>query len=114
MLAERVEQLRAEYVDQYVVIDEERPELTRFKDTVGQVKAISFNGRALVEFDAHDDRGRHDIGLDYLKVVDKPEPPSEPQWQWVVHWFRAVVIRSEAKYRQDTTSSEPNLSTGSA
>ncbi len=77
MLAERVEQLKAEYVDQYVVIDAERPELTRFKDMVGRVRAISFNGQALVEFDADNNRGRHDIGLDYLKVVDKPEPPPE-------------------------------------
>ena len=75
MLAERVEQLEAEYVDKYVVIDEECPELTRFMDMVGQVRAINFNGQALVEFDADNNRGRHDIGLDYLKVVDKPEPP---------------------------------------
>ena len=75
MLAERVEQLKAEYVDQYVAIDEQRPELTRFMDMVGQVRAINLNGHALVEFDADNNRGRHDIGLDYLKVVDKPEPP---------------------------------------
>ena len=75
MLAERVEQLMAEYVDQYVAIDEQRPELTRFMDMVGQVRAINLNGHALVEFDADNNRGRHDIGLDYLKVVDKPEPP---------------------------------------
>ena len=75
MLAERVEQLKAEYVDQYVAIDGERPELTRFMNMVGQVRAINLNGQALVEFDADNNRGRHDIGLDYLKVVDKPEPP---------------------------------------
>ena len=75
MLVERVEQLKAEYVGQYVVIDDERPELARFRDVVGQVKAINFNGQALVEFDVDNNRGRHGIGLDYLKVVDKPEPP---------------------------------------
>ena len=75
MLAERVDKLTAEYVDQYVAIDGERPELARFVDMVGRVRAISFNGRALVEFDANNNRGRYDIGLDYLKVVDKPEPP---------------------------------------
>ena len=75
MLAERIEQLKAEYIDQYVLIDAERPELTRFMDIVGQVRAINLNGQALVEFDADNNRGRHDIGLDDLKVVDKPEPP---------------------------------------
>ena len=75
MLAERVEQLKAEYVDQYVAVDEERPELTRFMNMVGQVRDINLNGQALVEFDADNNRGRHDIGLDYLKVVDKPAPP---------------------------------------
>ena len=75
MFDERVEQLNTEYLDQYVMIDGERPELTRFMDMVGQVRAINLNGQALVEFDADNNRGRHDIGLDYLKVVDKPEPP---------------------------------------
>ncbi len=75
MLAERVEQLTAEYLGQYVAIDQERPELLRFLDKVGQVKAINHNGRALVQFDADNSRARYDIGLDYLKVVDKPEPP---------------------------------------
>ncbi len=74
MLAERVGKLTSEYVDQYVAIDGERPELARFADMVGQVRAINHNGRALVEFDANGNRGRYDIGLDYLKVVDKPEP----------------------------------------
>ena len=72
MLAERVEQLKAEYVGQYVVIDGDRPELTRFLNKVGQVKTINFNGQALVEFDADNSRARHDIGLDYLKVVIFP------------------------------------------
>lgn len=75
MFDEHIEQLKAEYLDQYVAIDEERPELTRFMGTVGQVRAVNFNSQALVEFDADSNRGRHDIGLDYLKVVDKPEPP---------------------------------------
>jgi hypothetical protein len=74
MLPERIEKLKLEYTDKYVVVDGDRPELARFKDFVGQVKTINFNGRALVEFDGNSNRGWYDIELDYLKVVDKPEP----------------------------------------
>jgi hypothetical protein len=73
MLSERIERLRQEYTDQYVVVDGSRPELARFKDVVGQVKTINCNGRALVEFDGNSNRGWYDIELDYLKVVDEPE-----------------------------------------
>jgi hypothetical protein len=74
MLPERIEKLKQEYTDQYVVVDGERPELARFKDLIGRVKTINFAGRALVEFEGNDNRGWYDIELDYLKVVDKPEP----------------------------------------
>ncbi len=74
MLPERIEKLKQEYTDEYVVVDGQRPELARFKDMVGQVKTVNCSGRALVEFEADNDRGWHDIELDYLKVVDKPEP----------------------------------------
>ena len=72
MLPERVEKLRLEYTDQYVVVDGERPELMRYRGKVGRVRTINVNGRALVEFEG--DRGRYDVELDYLKVVDKPKP----------------------------------------
>ncbi len=78
MLPERVEKLKSEYTDQYVVVDASRPELARFKGMVGQVRTINFNGRALVEFDADANRSRYDVELDYLKVVDKPEPKPPP------------------------------------
>ena len=78
MLPERVEKLKSEYTDQYVVVDASLPELARFKGMVGQVRTINFNGRALVEFDANSNRSRYDIELDYLKVVDKPEPKPPP------------------------------------
>ena len=74
MLPERVEKLKSQYTDQYVVVDASVPELARFKGMVGQVRTVNFSGRALVEFDADANRGRYDIELDYLKVVDKPAP----------------------------------------
>ena len=67
---QRIEKLREEYADQYVVVDADMPELARYRGKVGRVKTVSANGRALVEFGG--DRGRHDIELDYLKVVDPP------------------------------------------
>ncbi len=79
MHPERMENLKAEYTDQYVIVDETRPELARFKGLVGQVRTINFNGRALVQFDGAGNRGRYDIELDYLKVVDKPQPKPPPE-----------------------------------
>jgi len=80
MVSDRIEKLRQEYADKYVVVEGERPELARFGQMVGQVRTINFSGRALVQFDANNNRGWYDIGLDYLRVVDKPEPkPPEPK-----------------------------------
>ncbi len=80
MQVERIEKLKEEYTDRYVVVDASRPELARFKGFYGQVKTINCNGRALVQFDADSNRGWYDIELDFLKVVEKPEPkPAEPK-----------------------------------
>ncbi len=76
MLPERVERLRHEYTDQYVVVEGRLPPLARFKGKVGRVHTVNVNGRALVEFE--DDRSRYDLELDYLKVVDKPKPKEPP------------------------------------
>lgn len=75
MTFEEIEQLRRQYTDQYVVVENDRPELARFRGAIGQVKTVNQSGRALVEFDANNDRGRHDIDVAYLQIVDKPEPP---------------------------------------
>ena len=73
MLSERIEKLKQQYTGQYVVVDGQRPELARFADICGRVKAVNMNGRALVQFDGVD-RGWYDLELDDLKVIDKPEP----------------------------------------
>ena len=50
--------------------------MARFRDTVGRVKTVNMNGRALVEFDEyHLNIGWYDIDPEYLKVVDAPLPP---------------------------------------
>jgi hypothetical protein len=80
MQFDRIQKLREDYTDQYVVVDASRPELVRFKGAVGQVKTINHNGRALVQFDLDSNRGWYDIDLDFLKVVEKPAPKAaEPK-----------------------------------
>ncbi|MBX3411391.1 MAG: hypothetical protein KF708_01645 [Pirellulales bacterium] len=75
MVFEQIEQLKQQYTDKYVVVDATRPELARFRDRTGQVKTVNMSGRALVQFDGGDNNiGWFDIGLDFLKVVDKPLP----------------------------------------
>lgn len=76
MLPERVEKLRHEYTDQYVVVEGNLPQMARCKGKIGRVHTINVNGLALVEFES--DRGRYDLELDYLKVVDKPKPKEPP------------------------------------
>lgn len=77
MDTEHVEKLKREYTDQYVLVDEQRPELRRFKGMTGTVKTVNMNGRALVEFDGHNNRGWFDIDIDFLKVIDEPLPKEE-------------------------------------
>jgi len=78
MVFANIEKIKQEYTDKYVVVDPQRPELARFRDVVGQVKTVNMNGNALVEFfDYHLNIGWYDISLDFLKVVDKPEPKAK-------------------------------------
>lgn len=69
---DRIQRLRLEYTDQYVVVDGRRPELARFKGKIGRVITINWNGRALVQFDSGSDRGWYDLDLDDLRVVEPP------------------------------------------
>lgn len=74
---DRIQALKLEYTDQYVVVDSARPELARFKGKTGRVITINWNGRALVQFDGGADRGWYDIDLDDLRVVSPPEDESQ-------------------------------------
>ena len=74
MLPQEVEKLKRQYTDQYVVVQSGRPELARFKGLVGQVKTVNMSGRALVEFDADNNRGWFDIEPAHLTIADKPPP----------------------------------------
>ena len=77
MVFDQIESLKQQFTDKYVVVDETRPELSRFRGLAGQIKTINMSGRALVEFDAYNNIGWYDIELDYLKFIDKPLPKPE-------------------------------------
>src|SRR5262245_19427310 len=78
MVFDDIEILKQQYTDKFVVVNiEGRPELRRFAGRTGTVITVNMSGRALVEFDGREDRGRYDIDLDYLKVIDAPLPKPE-------------------------------------
>ena len=75
---ERIERLKAEWTDRYVVVDSPAPELARFAQATGLVKTVNMNGRCLVEFDQYNNSGWYDIDPSALKIVPKPVPkPAE-------------------------------------
>ena len=74
---DKIESLKRQYTDKYVIVDENCPELRRFKGLTGTVKTVNMSGRALVEFDGNNNIGWFDIELDYLKVIDQPLPKPE-------------------------------------
>ncbi len=64
-----IDELRRQWVDQYVVVNPTCPELKRFGDTVGRVVTVNYNGKALVDFQ---DGGWYDIAAsaDFLRRLD--------------------------------------------
>lgn len=72
MIFEHIDRLKKQYTDKYVVVDESRPELKRFRGLTGMVKTVNMSGRALVEFDGYNNIGWYDIDPTFLKVVDAP------------------------------------------
>ena len=69
---EQIEQLRAEWTDQFVRVNLDRPELRRFKETVGRVVTVNWNGKALIDFQ---DGGWYDVTASsaHLTKVDPAE-----------------------------------------
>ena len=75
---DRIERLKSEWTDKYVVIATSAPELARFASATGLVKTVNMNGRCLVEFDQYNNVGWYDIDPTALRVVPKPVPkPAE-------------------------------------
>ena len=69
---QQIEQLRAEWTDQFVRVNLNQPELRRFKEIVGRVVTVNWNGKALIDFQ---DGGWYDITASnaYLTKVDPAE-----------------------------------------
>lgn len=69
---ERAEQLKNEWVDQYVLVNPARPEMKRFEGIVGRVVTVNYNGRAIIDFQ---DGGWYDIlaSAEHLTRLDPAE-----------------------------------------
>src|SRR5438094_10246363 len=74
MIFEHIDKLKQQYTDKYVVVDDSRPELQRFRGLTGAVKTVNMSGRALVEFDGYNNIGWYDIDPAFLRVVPAPAP----------------------------------------
>jgi hypothetical protein len=61
------EALKKEWIDQFVEIASDRPELRRFQGIVGRVITVNHNNKALVDFQ---DGGWYDISPEYLHKLD--------------------------------------------
>jgi hypothetical protein len=68
----RLDELRREWIDQYVTVNQESLELKRFGDTVGRVVTVNYNGKALIDFQ---DGAWYDItaSSEFLHKVDREE-----------------------------------------
>ncbi len=69
---ERVDALRREWLDQYVLANPECAELRRFQGIVGRVVTVNYNGKAVIDFQ---DGGWYDIAAstEFLTRVDPAE-----------------------------------------
>src|ERR1700704_3175693 len=74
MIFDHIEKLKKQYTDKYVVVDESRPELRRFRGLTGAVKTVNMSGKALVEVDGYNNIGWGDIATAVLRVVPPPAP----------------------------------------
>lgn len=65
----RMDALKREWTDQYVLVNADRAELQRFAGIVGRVVTVNWNGKALIDFQ---DGGWYDIPAmpEYLVRAD--------------------------------------------
>jgi hypothetical protein len=66
----RHEALVQEWVDQFVEVKADRPELLRFQGIVGRVVTVNYNNKAVVDFQ---DGGWYDITPEFLRKLDPAE-----------------------------------------
>jgi len=65
------DELRKKWIDAFVKVNENRPDLKRFAGVVGRVVTVNYNGRAIIDFQ---DGAWYDIPAsdDYLVKIDAP------------------------------------------
>ncbi len=68
----KYDELRTRWLDQFVKVNDNRPELKRFAGVVGRVVTVNYNGRAIVDFQ---DGAWYDIPAsdEHLQKVDATE-----------------------------------------
>ena len=68
----KYDDLRKTWIDQYVKVNDTRPELKRFGGIIGRVVTVNYSGKALVDFQ---DGGWYDIpaSADFLIKLDAAE-----------------------------------------
>ena len=93
MVFEHIENLKNTYTDKNVLVDADRPELGRFQGLTGTVRTVNMSGRALVEFDGHQNIGWFDIDVDFLKLVDKPASAEVPAASPAAHHRNPATAR---------------------
>jgi len=66
---QQYEELKRQWTDQFVEVNEERPELKRFEGIVGRVVTVNRNKKAVIDFQ---DGGWYDItaSTDNLRILD--------------------------------------------
>jgi len=76
---DEVEELKRQWTEKHVQVDESRPELKRFAGRTGRVITVNMSGRALVQFEEADGWGwgRYDIALPFLRQVAAPAAPTK-------------------------------------
>ncbi len=77
MLPQQFEELNRRYRGRSAVVDPGQPGSGPWAGLAGQIKAINYNGLALVQF-AGPDQGWHDIDLGRLQIVDRADSASPP------------------------------------
>jgi hypothetical protein len=68
----KYDDLRKQWMDQYVKVTDQRPELKRFAGIVGRVVTVNYNGKALIDFQ---DGAWYDITAseEFLQKLDPAE-----------------------------------------
>jgi hypothetical protein len=110
MVFEHIDKLKREYTDKFVLVDENRPELRRFKGLTGTVKTVNMSGRALVEFDGYNNIGWFDIDLNFLRVIDAPLPKEEkPAARSAATSGKEAAAKSPASKQKPKTPAAPDI-----